>query len=645
MNKSFLRILSYLLTISLLISVCFISANFNVLAQAKIIDYYVGYGGTGDGSSLQDMAPSVVEAIKTINNNGLVAGDTANIWIVQDIASLQKNANDYNHNLAVWGANSSTSHVPMVEHTAKIVIKPYKENQKNNSSVTETYLALGDKYTSQYIIAIGGPTEFEDVTLVYTSKSNFSNSKSIIVANGYDLKFGKGVRFGNIAINTDTNWETFTPTVDYRVGAYGSIAADGITEPFTNQINLVYKNKLSYGDNRINIPAYNKGTYTFKEDVTVEMTGENNKVYVSMGTKSASSTITYEKNLNFKLEGYVRFRNNSNYSKSIIGGGLQLIVSQSATIDDATYPITNMISTCCKNDGTTPADSWLLKVPSDYIDDIGFLNGETGKFRLYRNAEVVATNIATGEVVKSIGDVLDLSQKSGEYNLEFKILSNEKTMLYFEKTKVKDNQALIQKTEKLEANVEYTLTYDYKYLSGIYGTSYFALYGGVTSDGKNMIHKIPYFSTKSSVGEAFKTVEDDGRRLTVTFELSEQQIAENENFYIGLRFLPNAYMITEAYIANMVLYKTDDKNKTNLFLSGNYELETNNWYSTTGYSSDKNDLVLGKPNSYLTIKYLPYEADYFESPEYIHYGDTDFDGKIGILDLVSTNEVEEKMIF
>jgi anionic cell wall polymer biosynthesis LytR-Cps2A-Psr (LCP) family protein len=69
MKKKLYKVLSVVLSVTLLLSVCFVSGAFNVFAEESLTDYYVGYGGTGDGSSKANMAPTVAEAIKTINMN------------------------------------------------------------------------------------------------------------------------------------------------------------------------------------------------------------------------------------------------------------------------------------------------------------------------------------------------------------------------------------------------------------------------------------------------------------------------------------------------------------------------------------------------------------------------------------------------
>jgi len=379
---------------------------------AKIFDYYVKAGGTGDGTSIEDAAPSVAAAITTMNSLKLNENDTANIWIVQDIAALQKNANDKYHNLALWGG--------AVEHAAKIVIKPHADNQKVNTAITSTYLAFGAQYTDQDKLILGGPTEFEDVTLLYMSRSNFNNNQSIIITNGNYAKFNNGVVFGNIAVNGLDDWSAYTPTVNtYSVGFPVALAADGTTTPFTKPVTLICENNLSFGGNHVNIPAFGAGTYVFNEDVTIVATGVgNNRIYFSLGPKSTTTPIEYKKNLNFKFDGTIRFENNSSV-KSVVSGGLQIIVSDKATLDIDSFTLDNLKNACIK-DSTTPADTWELKVSRDDINNVNFIDGITGKFTAVKEG-YKAVAFKDGKLVKTADEngVIDLSAETGAYEIQF----------------------------------------------------------------------------------------------------------------------------------------------------------------------------------------------------------------------------------
>lgn len=381
----------------------------------KVYEYYVKAGGTGSGTDINNPAPNVATAIEKMNNLGLDATETATVYIMQDIAEFQRNeGTNYKHNLAYWGGK--------VDHQVKVVIKPHPDNQKVNTAITRTYLASASEYCNNGdLFTIGGPTYFEDITLVYTSKSHFNNDKAIIIANGNDVSFNENIGWGNFAVNSASNsWPNYTkPSVNYSsVGFPAALVADGITEPVKSPVNMIIKFNTQYGGNRVNIPAYGNGTYVFEKDVTVEMTGDNNKTYVSVVPKSQASNITYNQNLNFKFNGYVRFNNNGT-AKNIVKGGLQLIISKDANVNDKDYPISKLTDTCYKEDGTTAADTWRIDVANDDMGYVNFINGETGKFTAVKEG-YTAVAFKDGQLVeKAENGVLDLSDEGGTYEIQF----------------------------------------------------------------------------------------------------------------------------------------------------------------------------------------------------------------------------------
>ena len=77
MKRAFKKVLSGLLSLTLIVCVFSVCITLNVFADEKICDYYVGFGGTGDGTDVNNPAPSVAVAVNTINKNGLTANDTA----------------------------------------------------------------------------------------------------------------------------------------------------------------------------------------------------------------------------------------------------------------------------------------------------------------------------------------------------------------------------------------------------------------------------------------------------------------------------------------------------------------------------------------------------------------------------------------
>ena len=598
--------------------------------RETVYDFYVQAGGTGDGMSPESPVASVEEAIKVVKDNGeLTAKDTANIWIVQDIAAVEKVAsgvtNKPYHNLAYWGNT--------VQHDFRISVKPYSANQTKNPAITTTYLVIGKQVADQATISLGGPTEFDDLKIVYTSSSNLlhngTSGQAIIVANGNDLILGSGISYGNIAHN-GLNGDKWDGTIADVVNFVTSIAADGGT--YDKAINIKLNLDYSANANKFEIPSFDNATtnqYTFKEDITVEVNNPNiYNGYIRIGSASGGSG-TLEKNLNFRLtEGLLRFQNGT--KNLVVKGGVQFIAKESMTFENS-YSYTD-ITKWVKADGSK-ADVWYLKVAKGNLSKIDFIDSKTGKFAIKGEYQAIATKGDT--VLKSQNGVLDLSGNPGEYTVQF-VSTKDKTMLFVDDAKTTTSDLLVLKTKALEANVEYTVSFDYKFNGFIWNQNmYFGVYGGVNDPGSLKTINQTFYTTREGSAELFSTIYDNGSSAKYTFTLTEEQVDNNPHYYAGIKFLPGTAK-TQLYLANFTLYKSSDNTKTNLLLSDEYETSVANWYSHWG-SSSKTD-IFTRSNIEFTAKYLPYNADLFESPMDIHYGDNDLDGRINILDLVRADE-------
>ena len=115
-------------------------------------NYYVQNGGTGDGKTKETPAATVAAAIHTINEDGLGAGDVANIYIMQRPVRFTYNnnltyADKPEHGLAAWTAENA---VPET-YTAQLVVQPHPDN------TGRTYLVTGNRVVSGHEMVVTGP--------------------------------------------------------------------------------------------------------------------------------------------------------------------------------------------------------------------------------------------------------------------------------------------------------------------------------------------------------------------------------------------------------------------------------------------------------------------------------------------------------
>ena len=126
MKNRFYKILSVILAVAMIFSVYSIvtTAIEPTENSSRVVDYYVKNGGTGNGKTVLDPAPTVAAVIDTINNvDNLTAIDIANVYIMQrdDIGT---DATKF----TAWTAYG-TKDVPA--HTAQLVVQSYGSETLN----------------------------------------------------------------------------------------------------------------------------------------------------------------------------------------------------------------------------------------------------------------------------------------------------------------------------------------------------------------------------------------------------------------------------------------------------------------------------------------------------------------------------------
>jgi hypothetical protein len=415
MKKKLYKVLSVVLSVTLLLSVCFVSGAFNVFAGEKITDYYVKGQGTGDGSSVDSPAPNVETALKTmVAKGGLTADDAANIWIMQDAKELYGDSGK-NHNLAYWGAP--------VEHNNVVYVKQYKSNTYPGG-LKSTVLLDGKILGSGGGIVLGGPAVFEDIKIVYTHKTNYAYGT--LIANGNDLTVNNSVSFAYINGNSVSNYTAEAGVTSLLIDQPGRLFSTRdayieenepqvtYTEPFTLTIN---KGFASTGTNAIVVGDSNA---IFKESVTIKADLHKNgteRIYIgNSGNYSTGMPAIYEKDINIKLRNTSSFNFNSGVNPTVYGG-INMIVSDTAGFRYKPADAANdQLPTIANNKDGGPVRYWILNVSDSKYDSIDFY--ETGKFKVPAGSAATATNKATGTKYESDANgILDLSAEQGEYDV------------------------------------------------------------------------------------------------------------------------------------------------------------------------------------------------------------------------------------
>lgn len=126
------------------------------------------------------------------------------------------------------------------------------------------------------------------------------------------------------------------------------------------------------------------------------------------------------------------------------------------------------------------------------------------------------------------------------------------------------------------------------------------------------------YSNHGGTGKEFTSMDIGTSTAKITFNITSDTAVDN-NYYVG--FFTSNGDGDEFYIVDMVMYKTDDAEKTNLLPS---EPTSSDWYAL-----DYQTLTNGLPGS---AEYVDYNEEFF--PEEPLVGDGNYDDVIDICDLV-----------
>ncbi len=202
-----------------------------------------------------------------------------------------------------------------------------------------------------------------------------------------------------------------------------------------------------------------------------------------------------------------------------------------------------------------------------------------------------------------------------------------KTMLHVKTAEtIGNDETLLQHITALEAGKEYTLSFKYRFENGAFDNDLLRI-GLFGYNGTSGMKWDKVIRGNLNAFDQFTSFEYDGVNAALTFTLTEEEVAAYTQFSIGFYFYKTSSMITEFYIADMVMYETADADKTNVLFHDEYADNTDGWYRNWGKASAATGYTVG---------YEAYIPEYFEMPEEIVlYGDIHSDNVIDIRDLVA----------
>ncbi len=372
MNKS--KWLSILLALCMIIGM--VPFSFSAIAGGEgAAEYYVMYGGSGDGLTRENPMGSLKSAIAAIESSGLGAG-TIYVIDAEDAFTATVGENGVAHHFVSYPIYSDK-----VTYSATVTIK-------GADGMADSHIALSPKWGDNNETYLGGPTVFEDITIFRTRGADNG-----INANGYDLTIGENVSFqktGADLASPAAKWDgklydhelTIKPGANYP----NNIADQGAGGVVT--INSNTANQKT----RVDLPAWADGR-TYSADSTLYVNKAGSGIHFNVGGKNKGGTsAVFSKNLNLVFGNIPNVQiakaNGGNITDVVkVRGGIQIIVP-------ASVEYTNTAAEALTADGGT----WVMRPETagvlDVTETAGAFTVADGTVYAYGEGDIVYYNTA-----------------------------------------------------------------------------------------------------------------------------------------------------------------------------------------------------------------------------------------------------------
>lgn len=238
-------------------------------------------------------------------------------------------------------------------------------------------------------------------------------------------------------------------------------------------------------------------------------------------------------------------------------------------------------------------------------------------FVLYESLDETKTNLLSkDDRAENMRDWYTDDKAGKETELsgaQYVILDNsvfkEKTMVRVNRTSTTNNYFFLKvPTGTIKEDTEYTVEFDYNCVSGRMNEDYYFCLNGETNTTNNQNGEAMIRSS-SLQKTAFEYSQDNGANAIYKFKLSD--ISKYYDFYLGFYF--DSSNPQRFYIADFVLYESEDPQKRNLLSKDEYSTSMSDWYcsystaSSVGSATYKyevyNPSLFVKPNTDRTVFY------------------------------------------
>ena len=403
MEKSFSKVLSLVLCLCMLFSVC----AFNATATgqeaelASGTEYYVQAGAAtaNDGRSSTAPAASLGTVIDNINADGHGAGDNVTVYVMRAADEIRT----YTQTEIDGGKIKFIGYNTAKAHEATITYTSYDANNRSAILFKEGYGLTGTSHSTH--INIKGPSVFDGIDLIDTRADGSGYN---IYCYGFDCQF-RVVRLYKPEI---TKKDGVANSVTLNKSWYSHFQLGGYNNntPIGDGGVIIIEDGLSDLQNlRISGTASNTQTLSAKslhytDDVTVKLgngTAQNLKNIVVDATGADTLYTTYEKNLNIVANNVTVTSgfSNSKSTGAVVKGAFQIILNNgsSAPVTPAVYKDSSK---------TTAADIYRITTPEGVMFDV---TDKAGKYSVTGDKVAYAVTADGKTVYYSVGGYINIT--------------------------------------------------------------------------------------------------------------------------------------------------------------------------------------------------------------------------------------------
>jgi len=364
-------------------------------------NYYVKYGGTGDGRDAANPAATVSDAVKSVNQD-LVFGDTAVINIMNNGNPIEDNMGktSVKNGLVEGTFTSWTKNGGALEeeHSATLKVTSYDANPDDGVAPEHTYLAFSSRIGADDVMVLTGNVIFDNITILRPRTYDRE-----LYLGGHNATFTESVRFAHAVANYSSG-KPFTGieyTENHIAIGYDTANENDQVVHFDSPVASTYNNN--------GISLSGKADSDFNGNVSLYLNNKNINSQFSWGIGSRTTNFNSGLNIIVDAIGEITYpKGDYALGKVNVNGGFQIINNNGYKFPDLPTNVTS-------------DEIWIINSPEGFRLDVtetaGTFEVPQGKYAFIQQDNNKTILYGTGTI----------TLPAGTYNVNY---ANSKEAIY-----------------------------------------------------------------------------------------------------------------------------------------------------------------------------------------------------------------------